>query len=466
MTTRMPSFGALAAIVIFALSVFGFTLFVWKAFGGTSPLAPEGYRVHVRFGAGGTQLFSNADVRIAGVRVGKVREVRPDGLRTDAELELEPRFAPLRQDARAILRTKTLLGETFVSLTPGSRTAPQVPEDGELPIGQVVEPQGVDRVLGTFDAPTRAAFQELLIGFAGALEGRGGDLNATFGNLEPASEDLRRLITTLSQRDGELRGLVRDSATTLRAIGSRPQALRRLIRAGDTVLQATASRDRELTATVRALPGVLREARATLLEVDRAAAEAAPTLRTLRPVIPLVEPALRESERLVPAATRVARQIPTVADAARAGLPATTRIVDEARPLLRTLRDAGRDLVPVLETLDAYKVDLVSAMAKLSAATQGTTGGHHYLRVLFLMFNESFLGHEQRLGSNRANAYQQPGALRRLAENGLESLDCSTSTNPQTIPVLGSGSPPCLEQGPWTLRGRTALLPAPLRDAP
>ncbi|MTD47760.1 MCE family protein [Conexibacter sp. W3-3-2] len=110
MTTRMPSVGAILTILVFTLSVFAATLFVWKSFGGSTPLQAKGYRVHVQFGSGGTQLFSNADVRIAGVRVGKVRTVRPDGRRTDAELELEPRFAPLATDAHAILRTKTLLG--------------------------------------------------------------------------------------------------------------------------------------------------------------------------------------------------------------------------------------------------------------------------------------------------------------------------------------------------------------------
>ena len=62
-------------------------------------------------------------MRVAGVPVGKVRKVEVgDGTnRTVATVEIERRYAPLRSDARAILRQKTLLGETYVELTPGRR---------------------------------------------------------------------------------------------------------------------------------------------------------------------------------------------------------------------------------------------------------------------------------------------------------------------------------------------------------
>ncbi|MTD47761.1 hypothetical protein GKE82_26550 [Conexibacter sp. W3-3-2] len=309
-----------------------------------------------------------------------------------------------------------------MALTPGSRFAAKLRDGGQLAPGQVVEPQGIDRVLGTFDRPTRAAFRELLIGFSASLQGRGTDLNSTVGSLAPTSEALRRLATTLAARDSELRALVHDSATTLRAVGARPAALGRLVRAGETALQATASQGRELTATVRALPGVLREARATLAQAQLAAGDAAPTLRALRPVAPLVQPALAQGAQLAPVVARVTQQIPPLASAARAGLPALTRLTDAAGPLLGTLRDAGRDLVPVLQTVDAYKDDLVSALATTAALAQGSVGGRHYLRPLFALFNESLVGYKQKLGSSRSNPYPAPGAYTKMFHGGLESL--------------------------------------------
>ena len=116
-----PSLPGSSSMVVFALSCFGLLLFLWLSFGGPVPLKPKGYRVQVAFPEA-TTLATEADVRVAGVSVGKVRKVEVgDGTnRTVATIELERRYAPLRTDARAILRQKTLLGETYVELTPGT----------------------------------------------------------------------------------------------------------------------------------------------------------------------------------------------------------------------------------------------------------------------------------------------------------------------------------------------------------
>src|SRR5437868_6758014 len=125
METQTPTRRALLMLVGFALVCFLTTLFVWRQFGGSSPFAPKGYRFHVLFQQG-TNLAPNNDVRISGVSVGKVVAVTPRGQLTDATVQLDQRYVPLASDARAILRTKTLLGETFVALTPGTRTAPKL----------------------------------------------------------------------------------------------------------------------------------------------------------------------------------------------------------------------------------------------------------------------------------------------------------------------------------------------------
>src|SRR5919109_2198960 len=121
MQKQAPSLGRILVMVGFALSCFGLLLFLWLAFGGPIPLKPKGYRFQVRF-AEATQLAKEADVRISGVPVGKVKTIEPDTKtgRSDVVIQLESRYAPLPSDARAILRQKTLLGETYVELTPGS----------------------------------------------------------------------------------------------------------------------------------------------------------------------------------------------------------------------------------------------------------------------------------------------------------------------------------------------------------
>ena len=109
---------------LFTLSVFGILIFLWLAFGGSIPLKPESYRFTVHMPEAAT-LAEEADVRMAGVNIGKVKskELDAGAARTIVEVELDEAYAPIAKDTRAILRQKTLLGETYLELSPGHRSA-------------------------------------------------------------------------------------------------------------------------------------------------------------------------------------------------------------------------------------------------------------------------------------------------------------------------------------------------------
>src|SRR5689334_19830794 len=138
MVKEAPSVGKILAMVIFALTCFGLLLFLWLAFGGPVPLKPKGYRFHTSFAEVG-QLANQSDVRISGVPVGKVEQITADKKtgRADVTIQLDAKYAPLPSDAKAILRQKTLLGETYIELTPGTRSAKPIDENGRLPAGNV-----------------------------------------------------------------------------------------------------------------------------------------------------------------------------------------------------------------------------------------------------------------------------------------------------------------------------------------
>ena len=72
------------------------------------------------------------DANVAGVKVGNVTQVKPVGTRIEATVQLQRRYVPLPRDARAIVRAKTLLGETYLEITPGTKAAPRVKEGGWL----------------------------------------------------------------------------------------------------------------------------------------------------------------------------------------------------------------------------------------------------------------------------------------------------------------------------------------------
>src|ERR687894_2309735 len=230
MVKDTPRFLRLAAMAIFTMSCFGLLLFLWLAFGGSIPLKPEGYRLKVAFPEAAT-LAEEADVRLAGVNIGKVKQkqLEAKGARTLVELELDEQFAPIRRDTRAILRQKTLLGETYVELSPGGSRARML-EDGERLRNEQVEPTTeLDEIFAAFDEPTRKAFQDWVKELSRAIEDNPEDLNSALGNLEGFAVDGATLLGELDQQDIALRRLVKNTGVVFGAINEREGALGELI---------------------------------------------------------------------------------------------------------------------------------------------------------------------------------------------------------------------------------------------
>src|SRR5580700_10979468 len=136
MVTQAPKRSAVFAAIAFTLSCLGLMIFVWTQFGGTVPFQPQGYRVHALFKETGL-LVPNADVRIAGVNVGKVENVQARGVNSYVTLEISPQYAPIPVDTHAILREKTLLGEAYIELSTGNGAGPKFPDNGTIPSTQV-----------------------------------------------------------------------------------------------------------------------------------------------------------------------------------------------------------------------------------------------------------------------------------------------------------------------------------------
>jgi virulence factor Mce-like protein len=442
-------------MVVFALSCFGLLTYIWKSFGGPSPLAPKGYRVVVDFDEA-TQLSDTADVRISGISIGRVKKSELGVDRTRVEIEVKERYAPLPRDTRAIVRQKTLLGESYIELTPGTRGGPKLFDGERLKRGQVASTTELDEITRALDLQTRQDLQRFVKAVA-ALEGEGDDLNAALGQLPGFTTDSTTLLGTLDREHRAVRQLVRDGGAVFESLGSRQGELSGLVRAADSVLATTARRDRDLAETVRILPTTLRELRPTLEQVKELSIEARPLVRDLRPGARALSPALRDATVLAPQAEALFGDVDRLVSVSREGVPATTRIVRAAHPLFKLLPPTLQEAQPVVEYLGIYKEDIVAQLSGFSAALNATapaqsTGEQlHYLRALVPFLPEGLAVYDQRIGSNRHNAYAKPGWLRELPQ-GLQSFSCTHTANPGPP---NQAAPPCVQQQQVTFQGRS-----------
>ncbi|MGH2866452.1 MAG: MlaD family protein [Solirubrobacteraceae bacterium] len=450
MVTQAPRRSAVFAALAFTLSCVGLIVFVWTQFGGTIPFAPEGYRVSALFRESGL-LVPGADVRISGVNVGQVAGISNRGVSSYVTMDIDPRYAPLPADTRAILRVKTLLGEGYVQLSAASRRGRSFRDGATIPNAQVGQTQSLDQVLGAFDAPTQHNFEAFLTGSATALAGQGQSLSNTIGNLDPALTELTAMVGVLDQQQTSVRGVIANGATVLTTLGDRSAALRTLITAGNQVLSATAARNRALTDTVDALPAFLTNLRTTLRTLGGTLGYARPSLDALRPVAPLLAPALHDLIRLSGPAVKLLRAAPGLIAAAGRALPAVQRFTTAFRPAVDVLLPAVRELAPTITFVAAYREELVTAMADLAATLEASapantpTGSASYIRAISMIGNESIYGQAVREPSNRNNAYFSPGDLTNVGSGGLQSASCANTGNSAQVP-LGGANVPCRVQ--------------------
>ena len=423
MNKAAPSFGRIAAMVVFALSCFGLLLFLWLAFGGPIPLKPQGYRFQTSF-AEATQLAKEADVRISGVPVGRVKTIEPDTEtgRSIVVIELQSRYAPMPSDAQAILRQKTLLGETYVELTPGSRDAEPVAEGGSLPESQISDTVQLDEIYRTFDAETRAAFQTWMQEQARGIGGYGRDLNDALGNLGPFAEDSAVLVDILNRQEGAVTSLISNTGVVFEALTERDGQLRSLIENSNRVFQATASRDEELKEAFVALPTFERESAQTLERLAEFSVDTDPLITQLRPAARELSPTLQDLGALSPDLEALFRELNPLIDASVKGFPAAEKVLEDARPLIAQLDPAMRQLGPIVDFIGLYKPELTAFFGNTVGATQASTP-----RRALPAHDEPAQPREPgRLSAphrhNRPNAYTKPGNFNQLGP-GLPVFD-------------------------------------------
>ncbi|HEY8637646.1 MAG TPA: MlaD family protein [Solirubrobacteraceae bacterium] len=500
MQKQAPTLGRLLVMVGFALSCFGLLLFLWLAFGGPIPLSPKGWRFQTSF-AEGTQLAKEADVRISGVSVGKVKTIttQPNGT-SKAVIQLNAKYAPIPKDSKAILRQKTLLGETYVELTPGNKKNGVVKENGTLPGSHVSSTVELDEIFRAFDPKTRDAFRTWMQQQALAIQGRGYDINDALGNLSGFAVDTNVLLQILNAQKTDVRGIVNNTGSVFDALTARDGQLRQLISNNERVFSTTAARNRDLADFFRILPTFEREATTTTQRLDRFAHFANPVVTQLRPAAHELSPTLQQLSALAPDLKALFRDLNPVITLSKRSLPALERFTDELHPLLAELDSPLRQLTPALTFISRYPDELVAFFANTVAATQASDlpakakGPVHYLRTENPFNPENLAVYPHRIGSNRPNPYELPDAFLntgklpvyedRQCGNGTPTLspgDAQTLLGQPVATIFGKitqfafanaatggiPAPPCKKQGPQPgVNAGDTIFPHVLVDPP
>ena len=286
-------FVSVAIVIVFAAACLGGLGFIALNMGLHGPWSNE-FALNADF-ASANGLVPQAEVRVSGVHVGTVLEIADasDGGAL-VKMALQPDIH-LRQDVRAVIRPKTLLGEKFVELvrTQGSGQ-PYLQSGATIPKAQTGQAIEIDDILNAMDAPTRKAMSESFRELGVALDGRQADVSAALAPLDSTITNLRPLARVGESRQQELDRILTNLNIIMQALADEQDQLGHIVDSGDTVMSAIASRDQALAGTVRngaAVFGSLDQAFSGATAADRASLQKSPaTIAAGRRVLSLTNP--------------------------------------------------------------------------------------------------------------------------------------------------------------------------------
>lgn len=250
---------------IFVVGTLALLIWLAQSIGALGSGGGVRYEVRLDHAAG---LVANNAVKIAGVEVGRIESIGVDhdvavlGLRIDEQIVLH-------DDATAIVRAKSLLGEKYLQLQPGQRESP------------VLEPGGV-----IVDVRTHFEVDQVL----NALEPLLGGEDSIGARLGPLAERLAALVDDATGKDGgepiitraQIDQLVDDltvtSATVRRIATDNEQDLRSIVQGtrqlvDDPRIPQVLARAQSISGTLdERLPALLDRTEQALTELERLAA--------------------------------------------------------------------------------------------------------------------------------------------------------------------------------------------------
>ncbi len=322
-----------------------------------------------------------------------------------------------------------------------------IPDAGTLAISRTQEATQIDEIFNALDKQTRVAFQRWIQNAVVGIKGRGLDLNDAFGRPRPVRNRCLAHPARPPQPAIRRAGLVRDTGTVFDALSAQDGGLSRAITGSDTPSRRSPPSTRRSAQAFQIFPTFEHERHRTLARLDRFRTNAHPLVRKLLPVVNDVSPTLRYVRQLSPHLRSLFIDLKPLIRVSVKGLPATARFLGGVRPVLGALDPFLANVEPVVNFFRAYRTDVTNFLSNPGVGfgqvppvpNQPAPG--MALRILSYISPETLSIYQNRLPTNRGNAYGPPNSIlvQGSAKKGIfPNFDCK---NLNFTPVAGPSGP-------------------------
>jgi len=348
-------------ITLICIAIATCVLVTWIVWSGGLPTGSDKYKVRAMVPSAVT-LSAGANVRMAGVSIGRVTDVERSGAAVDVGLEVDGKYGPFPADSRVGVRLRSLVGENYLEVVPGSSNR-TIADGGRMPLSRANDYVEIDEILSVLQGDTRKRTRALLEDLGATVGPRGRELNSLIEGASGVLDEGSNLAGLLDGDRAAVARLIDNVGVLSRSVAARGSELRSFARDARGTFSAIARRDDALRSVVDELPATLRQARSTSTLLRSATGDVAPVLTNvaaavddLDPAIRRLGPAAREGRRLTrelssaaPALTRVLGRLETTATPIRGILPGVKRILCEAGPALDYLAPYAKDVTSLVQ---------------------------------------------------------------------------------------------------------------------
>jgi len=284
-------------------------------------------------------IVEGADLKIAGVRAGKITDLRLDRRTKRALVDFEVTktgFGSLRRDVFCETRPQSLIGEYFLDCRPGTADK-EIGEGAVIPIANTASTVPGDLVNNILRRPERERLRIILNEIGAGVGARAEDLNDAVRRASPALRETDQVLNVLARQNTVLRDLAEDADTVITELAENKEDVSRWVRETRETAAASAERRDDIAGNFQRLPGFLRELRPTMAELGRVADAQRPTLVDLQASAGGLE---RLFDNLEPFAKASQANLSSLGQASRKGRPAVAAALPFAEELERFSRDA------------------------------------------------------------------------------------------------------------------------------
>jgi phospholipid/cholesterol/gamma-HCH transport system substrate-binding protein len=272
---RIAAFGAIAlAIIVVAVIVLS---------SGSS------YKVHALF-QNADQVVRGDEVEVAGNSIGTVSDVEltPNN-QADLTLNIgNSSYKPLHVGTIATVRLASLSGlaNRYIDLRMGPAGAAAIPNNGTIPTSNTVTAVDLDELFDTLNQSTLKGLQQVIQGSASEYADQGKNVQAALVYLNPAIASASAEFREINRDTPRFTNFIVKTSNLLTDLSTRSSDLSGLVQHLSTTTQALANQQVALGQSIQRLPGFMRLANTTFVNLRNALTDLTPLVNVSKPVVP------------------------------------------------------------------------------------------------------------------------------------------------------------------------------------